>query len=177
MLEICLKLWHKHIQNIWELQSLKTDGALLLYMKTVKKSFLNPLTSTLETCRRFLFPNWSHVCSGFQFSEGTGRIIGKKDWRVIRHQWAGPQKGRRAPKIPQQEVKVIDDLHVTTGSWTLSSFTSLHLKVKKPIRRKWCSGLGRGTAPSASTEGQRTLHRSKIRGNNHQLSVQTGQVC
>lgn len=56
-----------------------------------QKSLLNPL------------------CSGFPFSEDTRSIRWaghqKKDRRVIRHQWAGPQKGRRAPKTPQQQVK------------------------------------------------------------------------
>lgn len=100
-----------HPEDLRAAESLKTDDALLLYTSTKsKKAFLNRLSSTLETCGRFLFPNWSHVCSGFQFSEDTGRVIRyagrqKKDQRVIRHLRAWPQEGQQAPKSPQQEVK------------------------------------------------------------------------
>lgn len=90
-----------------------------------------------------LFPIWTRVCSRFQFS---GRIF----CRVIRHQWTRPQKGRWTLKCLSRKFPVLNSV--------LNSVLR-HITVNRPTRRRWCSGLGQGRAPSASTEGQHTLGR------------------
>lgn len=126
------------------------------------------------------------MCSGFQFSEDTGRII-RRAWCQEKEK-KGPE-GCKALVGGATERPKISKNNASAGSQTFTA--DLHMpspelcppplrttcNVKRPTRRIWCSGLGPGTAPSASTEGQRTLQRSKVRGNNCQLSVHTASAA
>lgn len=72
---------------------------------------------------------------------------------------------------PRQEVHtLIADLH---GPSPELCPPLILLKIRRLIHHRWCSGLGPGRAPSASIEGLRTLQGSKIKGKNHQPSVQS----
>lgn len=84
----------QHIQNIWELitseESLETVDVLLLYTRTKSQShFLISQSSDSWTRQRFLFPNWSHVCSCVQL------------FSVVRGLWEDYQRGAASGKRPE----------------------------------------------------------------------------
>lgn len=163
LLEISLKLWHEHSTS----RTSESCSELMLCCYTqgqsqkVISSVLWP--RPLKPAGGF-FVQTEVMCAVVSSSPRTlgGRSDGRwnrnKDRRVIRHQWAGPQKGRRVPKTPQQEVTPVLNS-------VLLHF--VHLKVKRLNRHRWWSALGQGTAPSASTEGQRTL----VKGQREQPST------
>lgn len=163
LLEISLKLWHEHSTS----RTSESCSELMLCCYTQGQS--QKVISSVLWPRPLkpaggLFVQTEVMCAVVSSSPRTlgGRSDGRwnrnKDRRVIRHQWAGPQKGRRVPKTPQQEVTPVLNS-------VLLHF--VHLKVKRLNRHRWWSALGQGTAPSASTEGQRTL----VKGQREQPST------
>lgn len=138
MFVFCWELWHKYMQN----SSVIAINAI--------KWFVKPLTSI----QKFFFkkiPKLKSYVQFFQFSDTFTE-------RLVRHRWTRPHT--EADALQNTSVSRKSDIHSWSVSQTPFVFTSTF---KKPIRHRWCSGLGRETAPSASNEGQRTL-RKKVKG-------------
>lgn len=113
-------------------------------------SELHPRSHPLETCT--LFQNQPSCDEGWWWwwwggwdTDLKGAIQNTSG--VKRQLRAETQKGQRAPQPNIQSRR---------QSWTLP-----RPGAKRSLRHRWCSDRDRGTAPSASTGGPRTLNRSE----------------
>lgn len=124
------------------------------------ESFLNPLTSSHEV-----------VCAASPSSVRTwGGLPGGHGIRKKTQEGCKASVGGAAQKADERRLSRTTNIHIWCARHSPELRPcSLQLEVKRPTRHRWCSGLGRGTAPSSSNEGPRTLHGSKVTGDNRQV--------
>lgn len=123
----------------------------MLFYNMSKSHFSILWPRPLKSCVQWFPVLWGH------WEEYQTSAASEQRSEGLRHQWTGPQKGQRALK---NASKGKSNIHSCSACHSPELHPPL-LRVRRPIRHRWCSGLGPGTAPSASTEGQRTLHGSK----------------
>lgn len=159
LLKICFKSWHKHSpsrtserESCWcrEFSDWCEDKVIsqtcdLNPWKPAGNPFFQPIVKCAVVASL-------RTLGGLP--DGHGII--KKDQNVLRHQWTGPQKRPTSSGTPQQEVKHSQPI----CAFPVLISVLLHFDppdINRPTHHRWCSVLGRGRAPSASTEGRHTL--------------------
>lgn len=137
--------WKRHpmIDELYEVLNICLKLSTSRTLESLKlrrtKSFLHPLTSW----RSIPFSQTPVMWAVFLW----GR---REDYGTDGRQWKRPEGNKASVWRGHRKA----DLHDPELSTLLLNVAPP--EVKTLTRHRWCSGLGRGTAPSASTEGQRT---------------------